>query len=123
MSRIVVRILRASTTVAGEDAQGNPIMSAAPDPIPVKRVGSLPAFAPRGSSESATTSGPRVVTGGTLYLPPGTAILPTDRFEIDGDSSWMVDGEAGTWQSSRSGVGRGVEVAVRRADGWASASA
>src|SRR5690606_29597809 len=101
----------------GEDSQGNPIV-AEPERIPVKRSGALPAFAPRSSTELFSSSGQRVITGGSLYLPTGTSVLPTDRFEIDGDASWQVDGEAGAWSNAHTGRGRGVEVAVRRADGW-----
>lgn len=117
MSKITVVIIRPSTETSGEDAQGNPIVGA-PARIPVTRRGALPSFAPRSTTELFSSSGQRVITGGSLYLPAGTSVLPTDRFEIDGDASWQADGEAGAWSNAHTGHGRGVEVAVRRADGW-----
>lgn len=91
----------------GEDSQGNPRHTVTE--IPVEHC----AFAPTGSSEDVATSGTRAITGGTVYAPTGTVFLPSDVLVIRG-VAFTVDGETGQWTNPFSGVGRGVEVAVKR---------
>lgn len=91
-----------------EDSQGNPIFEDLPD-IPVAGC----AFAPRSSEENGSNAGARIITGGTVYAPPGTVLFPTDLLRIRGQE-WQIDGEVGDWVSPFSGDERGVEVAVKR---------
>lgn len=109
----MVSIIRESSVATGEDAQGSPTYGP-PAMILVPRFKHLPVFAPKGSAESQDAFGQQVIASGTVYLPPGTVVLSTDRFTIRGDSSWHVDGEAGDWISPFDGQGKVVEVALKR---------
>lgn len=93
---------------SGEDSQGNPTHSFEDIPVPGC------AFAPTGSAEDIATFGSRAITGGTVYAPSGTVFLPSDIVTIRGEE-FTIDGESGQWTNPYSAVGRGVEVAVKRA--------
>lgn len=94
-------------TASGEDSQGNPTYTT--EDIPVGGC----AFAPGGSADEIATFGSRAITGGTVYGPSGTVFLPSDILTIRG-MAFTVDGETGQWTSPFTGVGAGVEVAVKR---------
>lgn len=94
-------------TESGEDSQGNPTY--ATEEIEVSGC----AFAPGSSAEDVAAFGTRAITGGTVYAPSGTMFLPSDLLTIRGES-YTVDGEPGQWTSPFTGVGKGVEVAVKR---------
>lgn len=71
-------------------------------------------FAPRSSTERADPRVPAVITGATLYRRGDFPVFAADRIVIADqspmiDGTWQVDGEAGYW-------GRGVEVAIKRAE-------
>jgi len=74
------------------------------------------AVAPRMSEEPAEVNRNRVITGLTVYLPPGTQITPHDRLVVRG-VTYEVVGEPGDWRSPYSGVARGIEVAIQRIEG------
>lgn len=95
-------------TVNGEDSQGNPTYSTSTVNV------SGCAFAPTGSADDVAQFGTRAITGGTVYAPSGSVFLPTDLLTIRG-MSFTVDGESGQWTNPYSEIGRGVEVAVKRA--------
>ncbi|TFD58017.1 hypothetical protein E3T43_07140 [Cryobacterium sp. Hh7] len=104
-----ITITRKGVPTGGYDEGGYPIIGA--DTIfPVDII----AFAPRGSDESATTAGQKVITGGTVYGFPGLILLSTDRLDIRGETL-QVEGESGLWASPYSGESKGIEVAVKRA--------
>lgn len=73
------------------------------------------AVAPRSTSEENTDRA-GVITGLTVYAPPGTRINPADRLHIR-NALYEVEGEPGIWVSPFTGVEAGVEVAVRRVEG------
>lgn len=64
-------------------------------------------FAPRSSTERPDPSTPAVITGATLYGPPGWVVGTDDYFLVNGER-WAVEGEAGGWGSM------GTEVAITR---------
>lgn len=104
-----ITIRRQSDGPTGEDSQGNPVFGVSEAPVD----GCV--FAPRGSDESNDATGPRVITGGTVYAPAGTDIRYTDKLVIRGDV-FVVDGEVGEWVPPfpTAKVPGGVEVAVKR---------
>lgn len=74
------------------------------------------AVAPRTSSEPTQDARTAVITGMTVYLPPGTVITPQSRLRVRGELH-EVDGEAGVWISPFTGWTPGVEVATKRVAG------
>lgn len=88
----------------GKDTFGDPLPGAQPE-FDVE--GCL--FAPGSSSEYQLNAN-QVVTGGTVYAPPGTNVRETDRLRVRGDV-YEVDGKPGVWG------GVGVEIRLRLATG------
>lgn len=72
--------------------------------------------APRTSTEPREAGRDAVITGLTLYGPPGVDVLPSDRLEVRGHV-WEVEGEPQVWISPLTGWAAGVVVDVRRAEG------
>lgn len=95
----------------GEDRYGKPIYG--PDQeIPV--AGCM--VAPRSSAEPDEVGRGAVITGVTVYLPPGADVRPQDRLRIRGEL-FQVDGDAGDWSSGYTAWRPGVEVAAERVEG------
>ena len=103
-----ITILRA---FEGLDDFNNPIAGPTP-PTVVEGC----AVAPRMSTEPTIRGRHGVIVGLTLYAPPGTVILPTDRITIGGND-YQVEGEPGVWKNPFSGSTPGIEVALKRAEG------
>lgn len=105
----VVR-LRASTS---EDIYGSEVRDwAGADAAPITGC----VVAPRLDGEAHADGRQGVIVGFTVYAPPGTEVLPSDRLTIRGRDH-EVDGEPGDWVDPWSGVSKGVELAARRVDG------
>lgn len=94
----------------GVDQYGDPIADAARTDIDGCAV------APRTSFDITGTGRFGVIVGLTVLFPDGTAIEPTDQFEIDG-VLWQIEGVAGEWVSPFTGWRPGIEVALARAAG------
>lgn len=99
-------------TETGTDRYGNPTFAW---PAPGVDVDGC-AVAPRSATEPAQVGRQAVITGLTVYMPPGTVVGPYDRLSLRG-VTYEVDGEAGEWVSPFSGWRPGVEVAVKRVEG------
>lgn len=95
----------------GKDRYGDPADGAADEE-------SIPgcAVAPRMSEEPQRRGRQGVVTGLTLYVPPGWDIRHTDQFRIDG-KVYDVEGEPGVWDNPHTDTPVGIEVALSRATG------
>lgn len=96
---------------AGRDKYGDPI-AGLPQRIEVPGC----AVAPRGSDEPTERGRAGVITGLTVYAPPGTDIRHTDQVERRG-VLYDIEGDAGEWDSPYSADAKGVEFALRRATG------
>lgn len=94
------------------DEQGEPVLGA-PTAFTITDV----AVAPAVTTESPQAMGLWVVTGYTLYCPPGTSLRPTDVLTIRGVDGWQVDGDSmvADYRNPFDGRARGVVVSVRRA--------
>lgn len=103
----VVRIRR---VVTGEDRNHDPIYSTTRLTID----GGV--AAPRSSIDLRTGGRDGVVTGLSLCLPPGTDVVASDSFEVDG-VAYEIEGAVGRWLSPFTGTDAGFEMALRRADG------
>lgn len=88
---------------AGRDAFGDETGDPAEFTVP----GCL--FAPGPSQEPAFLA-LQVITDGTVYAPPGTEVVPTDRINVRGDL-YTVVGHPQVWGSF------GVVIALRRYTG------
>lgn len=71
------------------------------------------AVAPRTSNKTVGASEITIIDGLTLYLDPGTDVLPTDEFTVRG-LTYLVDGEAFDWKSGIGNWNPGVVVNLRR---------
>jgi hypothetical protein len=74
------------------------------------------ALAPRKAEEERDQGRQGVIIGLTLYAPPGTDLLPTDRVRARGEV-FEVDGFPGIWDNPLTGTSFGIEVALRRVEG------
>lgn len=74
------------------------------------------AVEPRPSTEPLRDARNAVVSGFTLYLPPGTVISPTNRVRVRG-SVYQVLGEAAAWRHPFTGWEPGVIVQCERVEG------
>ena len=72
--------------------------------------------APRTSDEETEQGRQGVIVGITVYAPPGTDILPSDRMEVRGEV-WEVVGEVADWRSPYTGWHPGIVVNLRRVEG------
>lgn len=106
-------VTRIRSTVDGEyDDNGDPTpLPDGEDPSTLEITGCL--VAPRYSTEPTEAAQAGVIVGKTLYAPPGSDIVRTDQFEIDGQR-FDVEGEPGLWDGTSAG---GLEVALKRAAG------
>jgi hypothetical protein len=96
-----------STTVTGEDAQGNPTFG---PPTDLAVTGCL--LAPFGENEDATPFGPVTMRGWHIYNRNfALTFTPDVVFTIRGVPGWQMDGLVGAW---RKGTDKGVEWTVRR---------
>lgn len=104
-----VTVLRDSP--GGTDAYGDPIAST------TSRTNLLGcAVAPRYSTEPTERGRLGVVIGLSVYAPPGSDVLFTDRLEIAG-VVYAIEGEPGDWVNPFTGSAPGMEIAVKRAVG------
>ncbi len=107
-----VTILRA--TPGGVDPYGDPIAGGI---VEVDVPGC--AVAPRMSHEQFAVQArgrQGVIVGLTLYCPPRTDLRSDDQVRVRGET-YDTEGEPGDWRSPYTGVERGLEVALRRAEG------
>ena len=92
----------------GRDQYGDPVGEPVPD-VDIAGCG----VAPRQAGEEIGQGRVAVTSGLTLYMPPGTDVLPSDRFEVRG-VVYEVDGEPGDWRSPFTGWRPGMEVQLTR---------
>jgi hypothetical protein len=107
-----VTVVRAAP--GGRDRYGDPV-----DGDVVEFDLSHVAVAPRGSSDVSDRARTGVIVGATLYAPaadPPHDVRSTDRIRWRG-VMFDVEGDVGVWVSPWTGQVRGVEVALRRAEG------
>lgn len=71
---------------------------------------------PRPSDEPTQDARNAVVSGFTLYLPPGTEIGPQNRVQVRG-GTYSVLGEPAVWRSPFTGWEPGVVVQCERTEG------
>ena len=115
MTRLRTRsITRVRSTPAGTDADGDPIAGTTTETVMAGVV-----LAPRSDLVSLGELNARgrngVVVGYSAYFfDPAADVTRFDRFRIDGPDLWEVAGEPGPWNGFRA---RGLEVALRRAEG------
>jgi hypothetical protein len=99
------------------DAYGQPVDGAEETYHTIDNV----AIAPRQSDELHGEGRAGVIVGLTAYVPAGGDLLRTDDVIIPPEEPnagrYLVEGEPGTWKSPYSGQVRGLEVALRRAEG------
>lgn len=74
------------------------------------------AVEPRPSSEPTQDARNAVTSGFTLYLPPGTAVTPTNRVRVRGND-YGVLGEPAEWRNPFTGWTPGLVVQVGRTAG------
>ena len=74
------------------------------------------AVSPRFNPEDTALGRQGVIVGLTVYAPPGTDVLPTDRVVVRG-VEYEVDGQPGEWTNPYDSLSRGVEFALKRVDG------
>lgn len=103
-------------TPGGRDEYGDTIAGTS-ERIDVTGCAVAPRSSERRTSDEGTERGRYgVIVGLSLYAPPGTVLRRTDQIEIDG-VLYDVDGETGVWRNPYTTAVRGVEVALRRAEG------
>lgn len=71
---------------------------------------------PRPSSEPTQEARNAVVSGFTLYFPPGTAVSPANRVVVRG-KTYSVMGESAEWRNPFTGWDAGVVVQVEQVEG------
>lgn len=101
--------ITAPATTTGHDDGGMPTQDE-----PVESTAVIKAFAPRSTSEDATTEGTRAITGGVVYGYRGTEI-PKDAVLTIRGVDYSLDGEIGDWLSPYGPYPQGVEFNVKRA--------
>lgn len=110
-----VTILRAGAST-GRDARGNPI----PGPVvetPVKGCVVTPRQEMPQVGGSEQQARDTVITGYTVYAPPGTSVLTTDRVRIRGVVC-EITGEPGDWgRSPFTGTAGPLQFAADRVTG------
>jgi hypothetical protein len=74
------------------------------------------AVAPRLAGDATEGGRQGVIIGTTVYFPPGTDVVATDRLEVRGETH-TIEGDPGVWTSPHTGTQHGVEVATRRVEG------
>lgn len=84
----------------------------APSQVTVAGVG----IEPRPSSEPVENARNSVVSGYTLYLPPGTSVTAQNRVVVRG-GTYNVLGDPATWRSPFTGWEPGIVVQVGRTEG------
>lgn len=70
-------------------------------------------IAPEQTGETIGGGRLAVTSGLTVYAPPGTDVLPSDRFEVRG-VVYQVAGEAAGWTSPYTGARRGTTIPLTR---------
>ena len=106
MSEIVYRLRPATAT----DAYGDETVG-----VDVERAIPGVAVAPRYSSEGNDNRS-AVIVGLTLYFPPRSDVLSTDRWRVRG-AVYSTVGDPGEWINPFTNVNCGLEVAVKRVTG------
>lgn len=92
--------------VEAEDRYGN----TGPDWVSVRRTTVTSCrLSPNPEGEARGEGRPGIVTGHTLYLPPGSTIVAADRVEARG-ATWEVDGDPAVWAN-------GTVANLRKVDG------
>jgi hypothetical protein len=74
------------------------------------------AWSPRAGTEQLQGQD-TVIVGLTLYAPPATDLLATDRVRLPDGTMWAVDGMPGSWWSPYDGAEKGVTAALTRWEG------
>ncbi len=74
------------------------------------------AVAPRTSTED-NTGRVQIITGLTLYVPPGAALTATSRVRLPDGTAWRVVGDPGRWRSPLTGWYPGDQVELERVRG------
>lgn len=106
-----VQVLTAGTTTDPYSNESTPDWST-PTSVDVPGV----AVEPRPSGEPLQDARNQVVSGLTLYMPPGTTITPRNRVRVRG-VTYDVLGEPAVWRSPFTGWEPGIVVQVERSEG------
>jgi hypothetical protein len=105
-----VTVLRAGSTT---DAYGDPAFDWA-TPVEIPHPGS--AVAPRLEDEDRRNGREGIVTGWTVYFPPGADVRGTDRVRIRG-LVYRVDGQPAQWTNPYSTKDRGTVIHAGEVEG------
>lgn len=73
-------------------------------------------FAPGASSEMLDARD-EITEVGTLYMPTGSAIGPTDRVTLPDGTTWEVTGTPSPWQNPFTGWAPGIAVPLKHVTG------
>lgn len=112
-----VTILTAGTRTSRYSTEGEASWDVAPSEVTVEGVGVEPrVVGAGGSSEPVFDARNAVVSGWTVYLPPGTMINSRNRIRIRG-IVYDVLGEPAAWRSPFTGWEPGLVVQAVRTEG------
>ncbi|MEV4670975.1 hypothetical protein AB0K34_04910 [Actinomadura sp. NPDC049382] len=103
-------VVRIRVTPGGRDPYGDPIGD-----VETRTDVTGCAVAPRQAGEQIGQGRIAATSGVTIYVPPDTDVLPSDRFEVRG-AVWEVDGEPAVWRSPFTGWEPGREVQLTRVE-------
>lgn len=112
-----------TVTILRRPAETFPTMGDKPDAVPYLTVEGCSIWPNTVTEKVSSQTGVEkvdgqftVLAGLTIFMPPGTDILPTDLVEARG-VTWNVNGKPSIWDSPSTGHKAGVEVQLKGGTG------